>query len=305
MERLLGKIEGKEKGPLIICIAALHGNEQLGIHAFRNVFSALQKHNIAIKGKLVGLCGNLPAIATSRRYIDFDMNRVWFEDVIKQVNNGETVLGAESMQVRELYQSIECELGGEYTSRILADLHATSSDNGNFIVIPEDEGDLPVIQSLRLPVVMEIDKYLEGTLLSYYHHKGLISFAFEGGTIAAKDAFQLHTSGLWEILHKSGMITHHDHIQEDHYSSLLEKTAENLPRKVSVIYHHKVKAIDEFRMLPGYKNFQKVRKGEHLAIDASGHVLSPESGLIFMPLYQSEGEDGFFIVEQVKANISV
>jgi hypothetical protein len=42
-----------------------------------------------------------------------------------------------------------------------------------------------------------------------------------------------------------------------------------------------------------------------LAIDASGHVLSPESGLIFMPLYQSEGEDGFFIVEQVKANISV
>jgi hypothetical protein len=63
------------------------------------------------------------------------------------------------------------------------------------------------------------------------------------------------TSGLWEILDKSGMITHHDHSQEDHYSDLLEKAAEALLGKVLAIYHHKVKAIDEFRMLPGYKNF--------------------------------------------------
>lgn len=51
------------------------------------------------------------------------------------------------------------------------------------------------------------------------------------------------------------MISHHDHSQEDHYSDLLEKAAEALLGKVLAIYHHKVKAIDEFRMLPRYKNF--------------------------------------------------
>ena|GEM_PF-2704061 len=113
------------------------------------------------------------------------------------------------------------------------------------------------------------------------------------------------TSGLWEILDKSGMISHHDHTQEDHYSDSLEKAAEALLGKVLVIYNHKAKAIDKSSMLPSYKKFQEVKKEEHLAIDSNDHVLSPESCLIFMLLYQSEGEDGFFILEQVKANISV
>ncbi|MFT6866663.1 MAG: succinylglutamate desuccinylase [Cyclobacteriaceae bacterium] len=39
--------------------------------------------------------------------------------------------------------------------------------------------------------------------------------------------------------------------------------------------------------------------GELLAMDAEGDIYSPNSGMIFLPLYQPEGEDGFFIVEEV------
>ncbi|MEQ8240575.1 MAG: succinylglutamate desuccinylase/aspartoacylase family protein [Cyclobacteriaceae bacterium] len=306
MERLLGKIEGSEKGPLVVCVAGLHGNEQIGIHAFRNVFSAIQKHSIKIKGKLVGFCGNISAITTNRRYIDYDMNRVWFDHILEDISKGQSPIGAESKQVEELYHAIEAELvGGDYTCLIFADLHATSSVNGNFVVIPEDEADHPVIKSLKLPVVLEIDKYLEGTLLAYYHKKGFISFAFEGGTIGTEHVYQLHTSGLWEILDKAGMISEHDHEVEDHYANLLASVGAGLPRSVAILYHHKVKPTDQFRMLPGYKNFQPIHKGQHLAIDYAGNILAPFDGMIFMPLYQSEGEDGFFIVEEVKANISV
>ncbi len=299
MERLLGKIVGKEKGPLIICVAAIHGNEQIGVHAFRNVFSAIENHNINIKGKLVGLCGNIPAFATKRRFLDFDMNRVWSQEIIDDILRGGSPIGAESLQVAALYDAIESELDDEYTDLILADLHATSADNGNFIVVPEDEGDHPVIKALQLPVVLEINKYLEGTLLAYYHHRGFVSFAFEGGTIGTDHAYQLHTSGLWEILDKSGMVTSHDHNVEDYYSKLLEATSSGLPKKVAVRYHHKVAPTDEFRMLPGYKNFQPVREGQLLAIDVDGDIYAPNSGMIFLPLYQPEGEDGFFIVEEV------
>ncbi|MFT6866662.1 MAG: succinylglutamate desuccinylase [Cyclobacteriaceae bacterium] len=251
MKRLLGRIEGKEKGPLIICVGGIHGNEQIGVHAFRNVFSAIQNHNIQIKGKLVGLCGNLPAFLIKRRFIDRDMNRVWSPHIIQEILKGGNPIGAESQQVAELYNAIESELTGDYTDLILADLHATSADNGNFIVVPEDEGNHPVIKSLQLPIVLEINKYLVGTLMSYYHNRAFVSFAFEGGMIGTDNAYPLHTSGLWEILDKSGMITAHDH--EDHYSKLLQATSSGLPKKVAVLYHHKVSPTDEFRMLPGYK----------------------------------------------------
>ena len=35
MERILGKLEGKQPGPLIICLAAVHGNEPLGYMPFK------------------------------------------------------------------------------------------------------------------------------------------------------------------------------------------------------------------------------------------------------------------------------
>lgn len=303
MDRIIGRIEGDRPGPLIICIAGLHGNEQIGIHAFRNVLSGIQNHSIPFKGKLVGIAGNLKAIAANRRFFDFDMNRIWNHENISSVIQDELKLGAESEELKALYQTIAEESKGDYPIKVMADLHATSSDNGNFIVVPEAEGDHPVIAALKLPVVLEMEKYLKGTLLAYYFQKGFVSFAFEGGMIGTNEVYRLHTSGLWEVLEKAGAITKHDHEEEDHYSSQLQAISQSLPSKVIAKYHHSVKPTDGFTMLPGFKNFQPIRKGQQLAITSTGAVLAPIDGLIFMPLYQSEGEDGFFIVQEVIENI--
>jgi len=52
-------------------------------------------------------------------------------------------------------------------------------------------------------------------------------------------------------------------------------------------------------MKPGFKNFDDVHKGQELASDINGTVLSPYQGKILMPLYQSKGEEGFYIIEVV------
>jgi succinylglutamate desuccinylase len=52
-------------------------------------------------------------------------------------------------------------------------------------------------------------------------------------------------------------------------------------------------------MRPGYVNFQPIQQGEHLANDTTGPVLAPEDGLILMPLYQPQGSDGFFVVQEI------
>ena len=299
MERILGKIEGNLPGPLIICIAGLHGNEQVGLHAFRNVCSAIEKHNIPFKGKMVGICGNTRAIESNRRYIDYDLNRVWDEPRIKEILSKEEHFLSEDKELIEIYQVIDTESKGDFEQKVMVDLHSTSSDKGNFLVVPEDESTHPILSELHLPVVLGLDSYVKGTLLSYYHEKGFLSFAFEGGMMGTEDVYQLHTSGLWQILEKSGGVTEHDHEKEDHYKNQLMEVSSTLPQRVKVLHREYVQPQDRFRMLPGFHNFQSVHKDQLLAINKNGHITSPMDGMIFMPLYQPEGDDGFFIVEEV------
>ena len=52
-------------------------------------------------------------------------------------------------------------------------------------------------------------------------------------------------------------------------------------------------------MKEGYENFQKIEKGELLAEQNGEKVYSEWDAYIFMPLYQSQGNDGFFVVQDV------
>jgi succinylglutamate desuccinylase len=52
-------------------------------------------------------------------------------------------------------------------------------------------------------------------------------------------------------------------------------------------------------MRRGYRNFGTVRRGELLAYDNKGPVLAPIDGLILLPLYQGQGDDGFFVARGV------
>lgn len=53
-------------------------------------------------------------------------------------------------------------------------------------------------------------------------------------------------------------------------------------------------------MEPGFRNFQRVRRGQSLARDRTGEITACETGLILLPLYQSLGDDGFFLGREVR-----
>ena len=67
-----------------------------------------------------------------------------------------------------------------------------------------------------------------------------------------------------------------------------------------LVYHYKIHPGESFQMNPGFKNFDLIQKGEALASNATGAIHSPCEGLILMPKYQSQGDDGFFIVEKIE-----
>ena len=127
MKRVLGVVEGKEGGPLIILLGGLHGNEVAGIKAINEVFHNIHKYRIPINGTLVGLAGNLQAIAKNKRFLDYDLNRCWTESFIKEVNHKQHTL-AEDIELKTLHQLILKYSGNKFTTKMLVDLHTTSAE---------------------------------------------------------------------------------------------------------------------------------------------------------------------------------
>ena len=53
-------------------------------------------------------------------------------------------------------------------------------------------------------------------------------------------------------------------------------------------------------MDPDWENFRPVEEGQTVARDESGEIRVAESGRILMPLYQEQGEDGFFLIREFR-----
>lgn len=300
MSRLIGTHDGGENKVLLVLLGAMHGNELAGIHAIINILNTIEQEGIKIHGKIIGLKGNLQAIEVKKRFQAYDLNRAWTNDQLLAAECRQPKL-PEDMELLELH-NILTELAKEnYEKKMLIDLHTTSADNGNFIVHPGDASNDPIVQSLKLPVVTNLDKYIQGTLLQYARHLGFqTSFAFEGGLIGSPKSVELHTFGLWQILTSSDMMDEtHDLARHIHYEELIGSLHSHLPKNVRVLHRHEVKREDYFHMKPGFENFQRIERGQLLAEDKSGLIYAPVDGFIFMPLYQNTGNDGFFIVEEI------
>jgi hypothetical protein len=52
-------------------------------------------------------------------------------------------------------------------------------------------------------------------------------------------------------------------------------------------------------MINVYRNFQPIRKGEKLALHNQQIIKSPADYTIFMPLYQDQGDAGFFFIKPI------
>jgi len=73
------------RGPTVIAVAALHGNEPAAIEAIRRLLAALDGPETPLRlGRVVGLVGNPEALAHGVRYMDTDLNRVWLPRLLDE-----------------------------------------------------------------------------------------------------------------------------------------------------------------------------------------------------------------------------
>jgi succinylglutamate desuccinylase len=294
---------------MLIIIGAMHGNEPAGVKAVDLMGKMLEVEPITnpdflYRGMVLGLIGNLEAYQLGQRFINRDLNRTWTAENIEMIRNTPIdQLRHEKREIKDILLTIEEEIEFYQPDKIVVlDLHTTSSYGGIFSLATDDPESLRIAVELEAPVVTGMLTGIKGTSLHFFNTESLgvetTPVVFESGQHDEPLSVNRAIAAITNCMKIIGSIE--PGVVENQHNHLLETYSADLPSVTRLVASHPLKPQDGFKMQPNYQNFQVVRAGELLATDASGDIISPADGRILMPLYQEQGEDGFFIVEEVE-----
>lgn len=303
--RVLGREGTRGPGPTLVVIAGLHGNEPAGVQASRRVLRAVQSRERGFRGRVHFLVGNRQALAAGARYVDRDLNRMWTGERIERLERlvaeeGEPALTPEDREQRELLEGLREILEEAQGPVYVVDLHTTSGPRGIFTTVGDTLENRALALALPVPLVLGLEEQVEGTLQDYLSRLGAVTLLFESGQHLEAEAVDRAEAAIWLLLCATGVLPQTEVPEVDQARTLLGRSGRDLPRALEIRYRHGVAEGDGFRMHPGWMNFAPVRRGEQVAVDRQGPVHAPETGRILMPLYQVQGDDGFFLVREFR-----
>ena len=315
-DRIIGESIGSQYGPLLIIFSQIHGNEPAGNQACNELFRAIDLEYIKnpafeFCGRIIALHGNMKAIEKGVRFIDKDLNRSWLPERIDFIMNPSNVsqLDAEDQEIKEnldiIHHYIElCDP----PKVVVLDLHTTTAHGGIFTIPAPNEEARRVGLAMHAPVLHGFLDGLKGTTLHYFCNDNfdvdMTAVCFEAGQHQSEDSYKHAVSAIINCFKAVGGFYEKD--IESKHDQLLQMRSKGLPLEANLCYVHPVRPSDQFKMTNRkvYNNFDEVNKGEVLAKDVNGPVSSPCDGLILMPLYQQQGEDGFFIIQEITPRTS-
>ena len=300
-ERVFGRHVGDRGGPTLIVMTGLHGNETAGGAAARRVLDALERQRPAVRGRFVCLAGNLRALHERTRFIDADLNRQWTAGRVKELTAGRvTKPAAEDEEQLALIAAIRDEVGSASGPFYFLDLHTSSAPGPPFLTVGDTLRNRNFASRFPLPIILGLEEQIDGSLLEFLSNYGFVTLGVEAGQHIAPESVDRHEALLWLALVAAGILDDADLNDAAGIRARLWAAGAGIPRVIEVRHRHAITAQDEFRMEPGFSNFQRVAKGRELGRDRHGPVLAAESGLILLPLYQGKGDDGFFIAREVR-----
>ncbi len=298
VKRIIKHLKSSQPGPTLIFIGGIHGNEPSGVFALQKVLDELQEKEIPILGNIYAISGNLWALEHNKRYDKQDLNRLWSQESINNILTGKQKITSEdiSQQIdlcRVIHDILQTESGPFY----FMDLHTTSSKTVPFLTVNDSLLNRKFTQQYPVPMILGIEEYLEGPLLSYINELGYVAFGFEAGQHDDPASIKNHIAFIYLTLVFAGSVKKTVVDYNHHYQILFDNSLEY--KHIYEIYlRHEINNGDTFQMKPGFINFQKINKGQELARSNGKIIISDRDGKIFMPLYQNLGDDGFFAIKR-------
>lgn len=299
-ERIIGHYKGNSPGPTLIFIGGMHGNEPAGLFALHEVFRELQDNEVIFEGTIYGIAGNLTALKKGVRFQKIDLNRQWTSENLPQIkSNTQPENEAENSELREIYTTIKSILDKETGPFYFFDLHTTSSETVPFITVNDSLLNRKFTKQFPVPMILGIEEYLQGPFLSYMNELGYVAFGFEGGQHDSNSAIDNHIAFVYLSMVYSGALKRSQIEYQKHYDFLYNST--NRSKNIyEIFWHYKIRPPEDFAMESGFVNFQTIKKGLLIGKSNGRPIRAKHSGMIFMPLYQGKGNDGFFIIRKVE-----
>lgn len=289
--RVIAELRGADPGPTLIVIGGVHGNEPAGIAAARAAIAALDR--AAVCGELIALIGNLRASAAGRRQLGHDLNRLWTPDQLAAARRSGGDGGApELRELVELAAAIDERIARARGPVYVLDLHTTSAPGFPFAVVGPTAEHRRFAQAFQLPGIIGLEDALPGVLTGYYGRRGCVTLAIEGGQHTAPATADNLAAIVTLALEASGVV--HAMPGAAAARAYLTGVRGELPELIEVAVRHPVRPEHAFAMEPGFANLQRTAAGTLLARDRSGEIRAPFDGVVLLPLYQPDGDDGFF-----------
>lgn len=297
-QHLIAAFSADSAGPTLIVVAGLHGNEPAGVDALLRVAKRLELANNELNGRVYLLAGNTRALTERVRYFDADLNRIWTRSNLSKGEGSPSSAPVESSELAELQAILDHILITAKDEVYVLDLHSTSAGGRPFATVGDTLRNRSFARKFPVTIVLGIEEQLDGTMLEFLNSLGAVTFGFEGGQHLAPATVDNHEALIMLALENAGIVRLKT-LQGERYRALLRQNTGG--RKIyEVRYRHPVTIDDKFEMRSGYRNFDRIARDEIIAIDRTGPIKPPESGAILMPLYQKQGEDGYFLVRKVR-----
>ncbi|WP_370390292.1 succinylglutamate desuccinylase/aspartoacylase family protein [uncultured Winogradskyella sp.] len=294
--RIFHHIIGKTPGSTLVFFAGIHGNENAGVKALDMVLPNIKPEQI--RGEIYGVYGNIKALKAKRRFLDSDLNRMWTTERLTALKH-KSEYKEEDQEQLELNAFIDKLLSTNSKPIYFIDLHTTSSKTLPFITINDALINRKFSKCFPVPIVLGIEEYLEGPLLSYLNKKGFVSLGFESGQHDDPEAVTNCEAFVHLVLNCSGVLKQPVHKNVSIYEDYLKNTSKGVNETFEVIYKHHIQPEEHFAMEEGFISFQNVEKDTLLAYSNEKPVYSNYNAKLFMPLYQKTGNDGFFIIRAI------
>ncbi|MEZ5003462.1 MAG: succinylglutamate desuccinylase/aspartoacylase family protein [Chitinophagales bacterium] len=296
-KRMIGSIE-KDRGPILLLVAGIHGNEPAGIQALNEMMLQLSNMREKINGSVYAILGNMKALQQNTRYIDTDLNRMWSPDV-----KLEDIMDLSEYEEYQEIKDIISVIKSKQNERplILLDLHTTSAESLPFILCSNEPRNRRLVIPIPAPTILGVENRIKGTLMNYLNDMGDAAIVFEAGSHSDPASVTYHKSIIQLLLVGTGLMNQCDLEDFESIVNNLYHHSIHMQYVFEIIFRYGIKPGEKFKMRPGFQNFMKIEQGTVLADNENGVIVAPLPGRIFMPLYQDKGNDGFFIINEGKS----
>lgn len=268
------KVKGSKPGPISVIIAGIHGNEVCGLKALNKILPSLTIE----AGLLYIVYGNISAIKKNKRFIEFNLNRLFKDEKLLSALEKKS---AESKRARIIKKYLD-------KADALLDIHASTSKNSHpFIICEKNAKDIFPYLPFDL-VVSGFDKIEPGGTDYYMNKKGKIGICVECGYLGDDASADTAVKSIFSFLKARGHIRGEIKKQKQKYIN---------------IYDLYIAKSAKFNLTKDYADFESISKGEIIARDNGVAVKAKRKSVILFPTNCRKPGEEAYLLGEIRKNL--